>query len=134
MTGPSMIRKASPWSAFARSAMRSKTASYASSPQKAGRARETRRANDMVKKRKLSSARAAQLMKILQARFEKNLARHPGLDWAKVRSRLEANPDKLWSLGELESTGGEPDVVAHDPKSGECLFCDCSAESPKGRR
>jgi len=70
----------------------------------------------------------------LKARFEKNGNRHKGLDWADVQARLEANPEKLWSLYEMERTGGEPDVVGHDKKGGEYLFYDCSAESPKGRR
>ncbi|MDZ7289964.1 MAG: DUF4256 domain-containing protein [candidate division KSB1 bacterium] len=70
----------------------------------------------------------------LQARFEKNMNRHQGLEWAKVRARLEANPEKLWSLHEMERTGGEPDVVGYDKNTGEYIFYDCSAESPKGRR
>ena len=69
----------------------------------------------------------------MKARFEKHLNRHKGLDWAKVQSRLEANAEKLWSLNEMESTGGEPDVVGQDKKSGEYIFFDCSAETPKGR-
>jgi hypothetical protein len=75
-----------------------------------------------------------ELLKTLKARFEKNMNRHKGLDWAKVQARLEANPQKLRSLNEMEITGGEPDVVGHDKKSGEYIFYDCSAESPKGRR
>jgi hypothetical protein len=75
-----------------------------------------------------------ELLKALKARFEKNMNRHKGLDWAKVQARLEANPQKLRSLNEMETTGGEPDVVGHDKKSGEYIFYDCSAESPKGRR
>ena len=74
------------------------------------------------------------LLKTLKARFEKNMSRHKGLEWAKVQARLEANPRKLRSLNEMETTGGEPDVVDHDKKSGEYIFYDCSAESPKGRR
>jgi hypothetical protein len=70
----------------------------------------------------------------LKDRFEKNLNRHKGLDWAKVQARLEASPEKLWSLNEMERTAGEPDVVGHDKKTGEYIFYDCSAESPKGRR
>jgi hypothetical protein len=69
----------------------------------------------------------------LKARFEKNLNRHKGLDWAKVQARLEANAEKLWSLNEMERTGGEPDVVGHDQKTGEYILFDCSAETPKGR-
>jgi hypothetical protein len=75
-----------------------------------------------------------QLLNTLEARFEKNMSRHQGLEWAKVQARLEANPEKLRSLDEMERTGGEPDVVAHDKKTGEYVFYDCSAESPKGRR
>lgn len=70
----------------------------------------------------------------LKTRFEKNINRHKGLEWAKVQAKLEANPEKLWSLKEMERTGGEPDVVGQDKKTGEFIFCDCSVESPKGRR
>jgi Protein of unknown function (DUF4256) len=84
-------------------------------------------------KKELSSKLREELLTALKARFEKNLNRHKGLDWAKVQARLEANPEKLWSLNEMERTGGEPDVVGHDKKSGEYIFYDCSAESPKGR-
>lgn len=73
------------------------------------------------------------LLRVLKTRFEKNMNRHPGLVWAKVQERLEARPEKLWSLGEMEKTGGEPDVVGMDPKSGEHVFYDCSPETPKGR-
>lgn len=83
---------------------------------------------------KPSSARRDELLGILRDRFEKNAARHPGLRWEAVEARLEANPDKLRSLDEMEASGGEPDVVGHDPKTGEYVFCDCSAQSPKGRR
>lgn len=75
-----------------------------------------------------------ELLNTLQARFEKNMARHAGLEWAKVQARLEAHTGKLQSLNEMELTGGEPDVVGHDTKTGEYIFYDCSAESPKGRR
>jgi hypothetical protein len=75
-----------------------------------------------------------ELFRILKARFEKNMGRHKGLDWTKVQTRLEANADKLWSLNEMERTGGEPDVVGHDEKTGEYIFYDCSPESPKDRR
>ena len=71
---------------------------------------------------------------MLKARFEKNTNRHQGLDWAKIQAKLEANPEKIWSLNEMERTGGEPDVLGHDAKSGEYLFYDCSPESPAGRR
>ncbi len=82
----------------------------------------------------LSSEQRAALLRTLQARFEKNPTRHPGLDWAQVQARLAANPEKLWSLNEMERTDGEPDVVGSDPETGEILFYDCSAESPKDRR
>ena len=88
----------------------------------------------MNKKKDLSPAQRKELLSALQTRFEKNMNRHKGLDWAKVQARLEADPKKLWSLNEMESTGGEPDVVGYDKKSGEYVFYDCSAESPKGRR
>ncbi|MBS3069671.1 DUF4256 domain-containing protein [Candidatus Micrarchaeota archaeon] len=70
----------------------------------------------------------------LKARFEKNMSRHKGIEWAKVQAKLEANAQRLWSLNEMERTGGEPDVVGHDKKTGEYIFYDCSAESPSGRR
>ena len=87
-----------------------------------------------VSKKKLSPKERDDLLKVLKARFEKNMKRHKGLEWAKVQARLDANPEKLWSLNEMENTGGEPDVVGHDKKTGEYIFYDCSAESPKGRR
>ena len=82
----------------------------------------------------LSAEEREQLLEALQARFQKNMNRHPGLEWAGVQARLEAHPDKLWSLYEMERTGGEPDVVGRDERTGECIFYDCSAESPRGRR
>lgn len=85
-------------------------------------------------KKKMSSKEGEQLLKVLSDRFEKNMNRHKGVDWNKVQAKLEANPDKLWSLNEMENTGGEPDVIDHDKKTGEYIFYDCSAESPKGRR
>src|SRR5689334_12143135 len=85
-------------------------------------------------KKELSSEQRNKLIKALKARFEKNMSRHRGLEWAKVESRLSANSEKLWSLNEMERTGGEPDVVADDKKSGEYIFYDCSTESPKDRR
>ncbi len=81
----------------------------------------------------LAPEQSEALLKKLQARFEEYINRHKGLDWAKVKARLEANPEKLWSLGEMEKTGGEPDVVGHDKKTGEYVFFDCSAESPDER-
>ena len=88
-------------------------------------------------KKELSPEQREELLRALKARFEKNMNRHKGLEWAKVQSRLcgmEANTEKLWSLNEMERTGGEPDVVDHDKKTGEYIFYDCSAESPNGRR
>lgn len=85
-------------------------------------------------KKKLSPEQREELLKTLQARFEKNMNRHKGLEWAKVQAKLEANTEKLWSLNEMERTGGEPDVVGFDKNTGEYIFYDCSAESPKGRR
>jgi len=85
-------------------------------------------------KKKLSSKQREELLRALKARFEKNMNRHKGLEWAKVQAKLEANTKKLWSLNEMERTGGEPDVVGHDKKTGQYIFFDCSAESPLGRR
>lgn len=85
-------------------------------------------------KQELSSKQREELLKILKARFEKNMDRHKGLAWAEVESRLQANAEKLWSLSEMERTDGEPDVVGRDKKTGEYIFYDCAAESPKGRR
>jgi hypothetical protein len=85
------------------------------------------------KKKELSPKQREELLTALKARFEKNLNRHKGLEWAKVQAKLEANAEKLWSLNEMERTGGEPDVVGQDKNSGEIIFFDCSAQSPKGR-
>jgi uncharacterized protein DUF4256 len=85
-------------------------------------------------KKQLSPAQREELLRGLKARFEKNMNRHKGLEWAKVQAKLEANTDKLWSLNEMERTGGEPDVVGYLRKTGEYIFYDCSVESPKGRR
>jgi hypothetical protein len=85
-------------------------------------------------KREMSPGQREELLKTLKARFEKNMNRHKGLDWAKVQAKLEVNAEKLRSLNEMERTGGEPDVVGHDKKTGEYIFYDCSAESPSGRR
>lgn len=82
----------------------------------------------------LSGKQAEQLLNTLKARFQKHMSRHTGLEWAKVQERLEANANKLWSLHEMERTGGEPDVIAHDNKTGEYIFYDCSEQSPAGRR
>lgn len=88
----------------------------------------------MKNKRELSEEQANVLLAALQHRFEKNMHRHEGLTWNKVQSKLEQHPEKLWSLNEMEETGGEPDVTGYDKKSGKYIFCDCSPESPKGRR
>ena len=85
-------------------------------------------------KKELSSEQCKELLRTLKARFEENMNRHKGLEWAKVQAKLDANTEKLWSLNEMERTGGEPDVVGHDKKTGEYIFYDCSAESPKDRR
>jgi hypothetical protein len=85
-------------------------------------------------KKKLTGEQRDELLLALQSRFEKNIKRHKGLDWPKVRTKLEANPEKLWSLNEMEKTGGEPDVVGFDKKTGEYIFNDCSPETPKDRR
>ena len=85
-------------------------------------------------KKELSPKEREELLRVLKARFEKNMDRHHGLEWANVQAKLEANPEKLWSLSEMERTGGEPDVVEHDKRTGEYIFYDCSAESPKVRR
>lgn len=88
----------------------------------------------MNNKKNLSAKQSEELLDILKERFEKNIHRHKGLEWAKVQTRLKANTEKLWSLNEMEKTGGEPDVVGQDKKTGEYIFYDCSTESPKGRR
>jgi len=90
--------------------------------------------NSNSNKKELSPSQRGELFRVLKARFEKNMSRHKGLDWAKVQAKLETNTEKLWSLNEMEITGGEPDVVGYDKKTGEYIFYDCSAESPKGRR
>lgn len=86
------------------------------------------------KKKSLPPEQRTDLLRVLKTRFEKNMGRHKGLEWSKVQVRLEANAEKLWSLSEMEGTGGEPDVVGYDKKTGEYIFYDCSAESPKDRR
>jgi hypothetical protein len=82
----------------------------------------------------LSPEQREELIRALKVRFEKNMNRHEGFEWAKVQAKLKANSEKLWSLNEMERTGGEPDVIGHDKEMGEYIFYDCSAESPKGRR
>jgi len=88
----------------------------------------------MADKKELTREQSDELIKILKTRFEKNMARHKGYEWDKIEAKLELNPEKLWSLNEMESTGGEPDVVGTDKSTGEYIFYDCCAESPKGRR
>jgi hypothetical protein len=90
--------------------------------------------NTNSNKKELSPQQREELLSALKGRFEKNMNRHKGVDWAKVQAKLEADPKKLWSLSEMERTGGEPDVVGFDKKTGEYIFYDCSAESPTGRR
>src|SRR4029434_11243214 len=87
-----------------------------------------------ARKKALSPQQREELLSASKARFEKNRNRHKGLEWAQVQAKLEADAEKLWSLHEMERTGGEPDVVGHDKKNDEYIFYDCSAESPKGRR
>jgi hypothetical protein len=94
----------------------------------------TKARNINSNKKALSSGQREELFRALKARFEKNMHRHQGLEWAQVQAKLEADAEKLWSLSEMERTGGEPDVVGHDKKTGEYIFYDCSAESPKDRR
>ena len=96
--------------------------------------RATKARNINGNKTKLSPEQSKELLRTLRARFEKNMNRHKSLEWAQVQGKLEANVEKLWSLNEMERTGGEPDVVGLDKKTGEYIFYDCSAESPKGRR
>ena len=91
-------------------------------------------AKKTLSKKELSRELRDELLSVLKVRFEKNMKRHKGLEWDKVHAKLEASAEKLWSLNEMESTGGEPDVVGQDRKTGEYIFYDCSAESPKGRR
>src|SRR5881275_195910 len=85
-------------------------------------------------KKELLPEQCEELISVLKARFEKNMNRHKGLEWTTIQTKLEANAEKLWSLHEMERTGGEPDVVGYDKKTDEYIFYDCSAESPKGRR
>src|SRR5438034_180347 len=94
----------------------------------------SKRKTEMPRAKDMKANQREELLRTLKARFEKNMNRHKGLEWVKVQAKLEANIEKLWSLNEMESTGGEPDVVGHDKKTGEYIFFDCSAESPKGRR
>ncbi len=89
--------------------------------------------NMKIMKKELSPKQREELLSALKARFEKHLSRHKGIEWSKLQARLEASPEKLWSLQEMERTGGEPDVVGHDKKTGDYVFFDCSPETPKGR-
>lgn len=91
-------------------------------------------AKKITSKKELSPKQREELLGVLKARFEKNMNRHKGLEWSKIQTKLGANAGKLWSLNEMERTGGEPDVVGYDKKTGEYIFYDCSAESPHGRR
>lgn len=88
----------------------------------------------MTNKKLITMEQSEELIGTLKARFEKNMNRHEGLEWAQVQAKLEAESEKLWSIGEMERTGGEPDVVGYDQTTGEYIFCDCSTESPNGRR
>jgi hypothetical protein len=90
--------------------------------------------NAVKTRKELSPEQREELLRILKARFEKNMNRHEAVEWAKVKAKLETNSEKLWSLSEMERTGGEPDVIGHDKKTGEYIFFDCSPETPKGRR
>ena len=90
--------------------------------------------NNNVNKKDLSPEQREELLRVLKARFEKNMDRHKGLEWAKIQAKFEANNEKLWSVNEMERTDGEPDVVGYDTQTGECIFIDCSVESPIGRR
>jgi hypothetical protein len=92
------------------------------------------RSRNIPSKKELPPGQREELLRALKARFQKNMSRHKGLEWDKVQAKLEANAEKLWSLHEMERTGGEPDVVGHDKKSGEYIFYDCAAESPESRR
>jgi hypothetical protein len=94
----------------------------------------TKARNINTNKKDLSPGQREELLRTLKARFEKNMDRHRGLEWAQVQAKLEAHAEKLRSLSEMESTGGEPDIVGHDKETGEYIFYDCSAESPQGRR
>ena len=96
--------------------------------------RATKARNINSNKKDLSPEQRKELLRALKARFEKNMNRHKSLEWAQVQAKLKAHAEKLWSLNEMERTGGEPDVVGHDKKTGEYIFYDCSTESPKGRR
>ena len=96
--------------------------------------RATRAGNINSNKKDLSPEQREELLRALKAGFEKTMNRHKGLEWDRVQAKLEANAEKLWSLNEMKRTGGEPDVVGHDKETGEYIFYDCSAESPKGRR
>jgi hypothetical protein len=96
--------------------------------------RHVKGGNTVMSKLALPKKQHEDLLRLLRARFEKNMNRHKGLEWAKVQAKLDTNPEKLWSLNEMERTGGEPDVVGHDKKTDEYIFYDCSADSPKDRR
>jgi Protein of unknown function (DUF4256) len=97
------------------------------------RSRKEREMKGVKTKKRLSPEQCEELLKALRARFERNVNRHESIEWVKVKAKLEANTEKLWSLSEMERTGGDPDVVGHDGKTGEYVFFDCSPETPKGR-
>lgn len=112
-----------------------KTQQVACTPNEQRPMKWNRKANrEMQRAKDLKTKQRQELLSALKVRFEKNMSRHLGLEWAEVQARLEANAEKLWSLGEMEKTGGEPDVVGYDKKTGEYIFYDCSTESPTGRR
>ncbi|MFP7484286.1 DUF4256 domain-containing protein [Priestia filamentosa] len=90
--------------------------------------------NEIIDKKELSQEQTAELLTVLKDRFEKNMNRHKGIEWAKIQAKLDENTEKIWSLNEMERTGGEPDIVGYDKKKDEYIFFDCSVESPKGRR
>src|SRR5262245_5609668 len=99
------------------------------------RMKQSRKAKtEMQSAKDIKAKQREELLRTLEARFEKNMNRHKGLKWAEVQAKLEANTEKLWSLNEMETTGGEPDLVGYDKRADEYIFYDCSAESPKGRR
>ncbi len=114
--------------------MARKTLNKSANSKKPGGIKLPKAAATKARKTSLTSAQHVGLLRALQIRFEKHQRRHPALHWAKIQVRLESQPDKLWSLYEMERTGGEPDVVRQDPQSGAYIFADCSAESPAGRR
>jgi hypothetical protein len=114
--------------------MRTEKASRSTKAKTSGQSMEEGPVSGIETKGQLSPEQRQELLRTLKARFEKNMNRHQDLEWEEVEAKLQGNTGKLWSLGEMERTGGEPDVVGHDRKTGEFIFCDCSPETPKGRR